>query len=64
MMRATETAAHGTAAASMQLEKVSEGAVTTGGAATNLLAAAKLLARQSAVLQDESRRFVASVRAG
>ena len=64
MMSATESAAEGTAAASSQLEKVSEGAVTTGGAATNLLAAAKVLARQSAVLHDESRRFVASVRAG
>ena len=64
MMRATESAAEGTAAASSQLEKVSEGAVITGGAATNLLAAAKVLARQSAVLHDESRRFVASVRAG
>ena len=64
MMRGTETAAQRTADASTQLEKVSEGAVTTGGAATDVLAAAKVLAQQSAVLQDESRRFVASVRTG
>ena len=64
MMRGTETAAERTAEVATQLGKVSEGAVTTGTAATNLLAAAKALARQSTVLHDESRRFVASVRAG
>ncbi len=64
MMRGTETAAQHTAAASTQLEQVSARAVATGGAATNLLAAAKVLAQQSTVLHDESRRFVASVRAG
>ncbi|MBE7220711.1 MAG: hypothetical protein INR64_19760, partial [Caulobacteraceae bacterium] len=64
MMLGTETAARRTAEASTQLGKVNEGAVTTGTAATNLLAAAKLLAGQSGVLSEESRRFVASVRAG
>ena len=64
MMCGTETAAQHTAAASTQLEQVSARAVATGGAATNLLAAARGLAQQSTVLHDESRRFVASVRAG
>ena len=64
MMHGTETAAQHTAAASTQLAQVSVRAVATGGAATNLLAAAQVLAQQSTVLHDESRRFVASVRAG
>ena len=64
MMHGTEAAARHTADACAQLDKVNEGAVTTGTAATNLLAAAKVLAGQSSVLRDESRRFVASVRAG
>ena len=45
MMHGTETAAERTAAASTQLETVSARAISTGGAATNLLAAAKVLAQ-------------------
>ena len=64
MMKGTQATARLTASASSQLEKVSEGAVTTRGAATGLLSSAKDLAHQSTVLHDEARRFVASVRAG
>ncbi len=64
MMKGTQATARLTASASSQLDKVSEGAVTTRGAATGLLSSAKDLAHQSAVLHDEARRFVASVRAG
>ena len=63
MMKGTQATARLTASASSQLDKVSEGAATTRGAATGLLSSAKDLAHQSAVLQDEARRFVASVRA-
>ena len=63
MMRGTQATAHLTASASSQLDKVSEGAITTRGAATGLLSSAKNLAHQSIVLNDEARRFVASVRA-
>ncbi len=64
MMKGTQATARLTASASAQLDKVSEGAVTTRGAATGLLSSAKSLAHQSGVLHDEARRFVASVRAG
>ena len=64
MMLGTRASAGLTAEVSAQLEKVSEGAVTTGTAATRLLSAAQSLARQSTVLHDEARSFVASVRAG
>ena len=60
----TQATAGLTAEVSAQLEKVSEGAVTTGTAATRLLSSAQSLARQSTVLHDEARSFVASVRAG
>ncbi len=64
MMLGTQATAGLTAKVSAQLEKVSEGAVTTGTAATRLLSSAQSLARQSTVLHDEARSFVASVRAG
>lgn len=64
MMLGTQATAGLTAEVSAQLEKVSEGAVTTGTAATRLLASAQSLARQSTVLHDEARSFVTSVRAG
>ena len=64
MMKGTQATARLTESASSQLDKVSEGAATTRGAATGLLSSAKNLAHQSTVLHDEARRFVASVRAG
>ena len=64
MMHGTQASARLTAEVSSQLEKVNEGAATTGHAATGLLSSAKSLAQQSNVLHDEARRFVASVRAG
>ena len=64
MMKGTQATARLTASASAQLDKVSEGAVTTRGAATGLLSSAKSLAHQSGLLHDEARRFVASVREG
>ncbi len=64
MMLGTQATAGLTAEVSAQLEKVSEGAVTTGTAATRLLSSAQSLARQSTVLHDEARSFVTSVRAG
>ena len=64
MMLGTQATAGLTAEVSAQLEKVSEGAVTTGSAATRLLSSAQSLARQSAVLHDEARSFATSVRAG
>lgn len=63
MMRGTQATAKLTACASSQLEKVSKGAVTTRSAATGLLSSAKNLAHQSIVLNDEAKRFVATVRA-
>ena len=63
MTDGTQDTAQLTAAVSAQLEKVSDGAVTTGGAATRLLSSAECLTRQSNILQDEAKRFVASVRA-
>jgi methyl-accepting chemotaxis protein len=64
MMHGAQTTARMTADVSTQLDQVSKGAVTTGEAATHLLSSAKVLARQSTVLNDEARRFVASVRTG
>ena len=64
MMLGTQATAGLTAEVSAQLEKVSEGAVTTGTAATRLLSSAQSLAQQSTVLHDEARSFVTSVRAG
>ena len=64
MMLGTRATAGLTAEVSAQLDKVSEGAVTTGTAATRLLGSAQSLARQSTVLNDEARAFVSSVRAG
>ena len=64
MMLGTQATAGLTAEVSAQLEKVSEGAVTTGSAATRLLSSAQSLARQSNVLHDEARSFVATVRTG
>ena len=64
MMQDTRATARMTADVSLQLDKVSEGAVTTGAAATDLLSSAQVLAQESNVLRDEARRFVASVRAG
>ena len=64
MMIGTRATAGLTAEVSAQLDKVSEGAVTTGTAATRLLGSAQSLARQSTVLADEARAFVTSVRAG
>ena len=64
MMVGTQASAGLAADVSDQLEKVSEGAVTTGAAATRLLTSAQSLARQSTVLNDEARSFVTSVRAG
>ena len=64
MMLGTQATAGLTAEVSAQLDKVSESAVTTGTAATRLLASAQSLARQSTVLHDEARSFVTSVRAG
>ncbi len=63
MMLGTQATAGLTAEVSAQLEKVSEGAVTTGTAATRLLSSAQNLARQSTVLHEEARSFVTSVRA-
>ena len=63
MMRGTEDSARLTAVVSEQLDKVSGSAVTTGEAATHLLSAAKVLARQSTLLHEEARRFAVSVRA-
>ena len=64
MMLGTQATAGLTAEVSAQLDKVSEGAVTTGSAATRLLSSAQSLARQSTVLHEEARSFVTSVRAG
>ncbi len=64
MMLGTQASAGLTAEVSAQLDKVSEGAVTTGTAATRLLSSAQSLARQSSVLHEEARSFVTSVRAG
>ena len=64
MMLGTQASAGLTAEVSAQLDKVSEGAVTTGTAATRLLCSAQSLARQSSVLHVEARSFVTSVRAG
>ena len=64
MMLGTQASAGLTADVSAQLDKVSEGAVTTGTAATRLLSSAQSLARQSTVLHDEARSFATSVRAG
>ena len=63
MTRGTQATAKLTACASSQLEKVSKGALTTRSAATGLLSSAKNLAHQSIVLNDEAKRFVATVRA-
>ena len=60
----TQTTARTTSAVSCQLDKVRDGAVTTGTAATKLLAAANDLNLQSAKLREEARHFVGSVRSG
>ena len=62
MMHGTDKAAEATAAASLQLERVSEDAITTAAAATSLLGSAEILANQSAILREESLCFTASVR--
>ena len=64
MMHGTDKAAEATAAASLQLERVSEDAITTAAAATSLLGSAEVLANQSAILRAESLCFTASVRVG
>ena len=60
----TERTARVTADVSSELAVLSEGALTTGRAATDLFGAARALADQSATLREEASRFVASVRAG
>ena len=62
--RETQTTARTTSAVSGQLDRLRDGAVTTGTAATKMLAAANDLNRQSARLREEASHFVASVRSG
>ena len=59
----TQTTAKMTAEVSGELSALSEGALITGSAATDLLGSALALAAHSATLREEAGRFVASVRA-
>ena len=64
MVEGTHRTARATAEVAAKLDKVTEGAVTTGGAANKVMSAATDLARQADLLRKESHRFVTSVRAG
>ena len=63
MARSTQATATVAGTFSSRLRTVKGAALETGGAATQLLAAAGDLAHQSGVLREEATRFVASVRA-
>ena len=63
MARSSRATAAAAVDVSSRLGTVSEAALETGVAATQLLSAAGDLARQSTFLREETTRFVASVRA-